>query len=213
VRLGRKRVAGEGPGDGPDDVDTPGLEDLPAVGPFDESQVDLETHGGLDLGSLVVTPDDDMEVQLQVDEASGEVGAVVLVGHDGALELRAFAASRGGGAWDELRPQIAAEVTRMGGTATQRDGGFGRELWCLVPMQTPDGQGGTQTSRVTGHEGAAWLLRATLVGQPATEDGLAAPWDEAIRRVVVRRGRDARPPGSPLPLRLPPEARHVDAAD
>jgi hypothetical protein len=209
VRFGRKRSA-EGADVDRDDLGE-GLEDLPPVGPLDESQVDLEVHEGLDLGSLVVTPSPDMEVQLQVDETSGEVAAVVLVGPDGALELRAFAASRGGGAWDELRPQIAAEVTRMGGTATQRDGTFGRELSCLVPMQTPDGQGGTQVSRVTGHEGGAWLLRATLVGQPAAEDGPAEPWDEAIRQVVVRRGREAMPPGSPLPLRLPPEARQPDA--
>jgi hypothetical protein len=214
VRLGRKRsVDPDGQEENENDQAEPRLQDLPAVGPFDESQVDLETHEGIDLGGLVVTPGDDMEVQLQVDEASGEVGAVVLVGLDGALELRAFAASRGGGAWDELRPQIAAEVTRMGGTASKRDGTFGPELVCLVPMQTPDGQGGTQTSRVTGHEGGAWLLRATLVGQPATDDGISAPWDEAIRKVVVRRGRDARPPGSPLPLRLPPEARQLDTED
>ena len=209
MRFGRKRA------EDTEDVDgtEPGIADLPAVGPFDESEVDLEEHEGIDLGSLVVTPGEDMEVQLQVDESSGDVGAVVLVGQDGALELRAFAASRGGGAWEELRPQIAAEVTRMGGTATQRDGSFGTELLCLVPMQTPDGQGGTQTSRITGHEGSAWLLRATLVGPPAAETDLAAPYEEAIRRVVVRRGREALAPGSPLPLRLPPEARRLDVAD
>ena len=65
--------------------------------------------------------------------------AVVLVGEEGALELRAFAASRGGGAWDELRPRIAAEIARMGGTATEEQGTFGTELVCVVPMQTPDG--------------------------------------------------------------------------
>jgi hypothetical protein len=210
VRFARKRAGGS---DEATDDTQAGIEGLPAIGPFDESQVDLEGHEGIDLGSLVVTPGPDMEVQLQVDETSGEVGAVLLVGHDGALELRAFAASRGGGAWDELRPQIAAEVTRLGGTATQRDGAFGRELMCRVPMQTPDGQSGTQTSRVTGHEGGAWLLRATLVGPPAAEEGLVTPWEEAIRKVVVRRGREARPPGSPLPLRLPPEARQLDTGD
>ena len=30
------------------------------------------------------------------------------------------------------------------------------------------------------------------------------------RQVVVRRGREAMPPGAPLPLTLPPEARRVD---
>jgi hypothetical protein len=151
-----------------------------------------------------------LELQLQVDEDSGEVMAVVLIGEDGALELRAFAASRGSGAWDELRPRIAAEMARMGGTADEQQGSFGTELRCMVPMQSSDGQPVTQPSRIVGHEGPAWLLRATLMGRPAIDDDLAGPWEEAIRQVVVRRGREAMPPGAPLPLTLPPEARRVD---
>jgi hypothetical protein len=191
-----------------------GILDLPGVGPFDESQVDVEEyvekHGGIDLGSLIVVPDDGMEVRLEVDEATGEVGAVVLVSDDGALELRAFAASRGGDAWAGLRPQIAAEVARIGGTATEQEGSFGAELVCMVPMQSPEGQGAAQTSRVIGQLGPAWILRATLMGAAALDPALAHRWEEGIRRVVVRRGREARAPGSPLPLRLPPEARRVD---
>ena len=76
-----------------------------------------------------------MELRLQVDEESGEVIAAVLVAEEGALELRAFAASRGGGAWDELRPRIAAETARMGGTATEQEGSFGTELLCHVPVE------------------------------------------------------------------------------
>jgi hypothetical protein len=154
-----------------------------------------------------------MELQLQVDEDSGQVMAAVLVQDDGALELRAFAASRGGGAWDELRPRISAEMARLGGTVDEQEGSFGTELRCLVPMQTPDGQHATQASRIVAHEGPAWLLRATLMGRPAVEADAAGPWEETIRRVVVRRGRGAMPPGAPLPLTLPPEARRVDAPD
>ncbi len=98
----------------------------------------------------------------------------------------------------------------MGGTASEQDGAYGTELMCLVPIQTPEGQGATQTSRITGHEGTTWLLRATLIGPPAADAELAAAWDETIRRTVVRRGREARAPGSALPLRLPPEARRVE---
>jgi hypothetical protein len=151
-----------------------------------------------------------MELQLQVDEKSGEVMAVVLVGEDGALELRAFAASRGGGAWDELRPRIAAEMARMGGTADEKQGSFGAELLCMLPVQTPEGEAATQPSRIMGHEGPTWLLRATLMGRPALDEDLSAPWEETIRQVVVRRGREAMPPGAPLPLTLPPEARRVE---
>ena len=79
-----------------------------------------------------------------------------------------------------------------------------------MPVQAPDGAAFTQPSRVVAHEGHAWLLRATIIGQPALEAEVAARWEEAVRQVVVRRGREAMPPGQPLPLHLPPEARRVE---
>jgi hypothetical protein len=148
-------------------------------------------------------------MRLQVDEETGQVMAAVLVDEQGALELRAFAAARGGGSWDELRPRISAETARMGGTATEKEGSFGTEIVCVVPVQTPDGQAVTQVSRVSGHEGPNWLLRATLMGQPAVEPAAGDVWEETIRSVVVRRGREAMVPGTPLPLTLPPDATPV----
>jgi Protein of unknown function (DUF3710) len=214
VRFGRKGGASESQPSEGGTAGEGGILDLPGVGPFDESQVDvdeyLEKHEGIDLGSLIVVPEEGMELRLEVDETSGEVGAALLVADDGALELRAFAASRGDDTWAELRPQIAAEVARIGGTATEQQGSFGTELVCRVPAQTPEGQGSTQTSRVIGEVGPAWILRATLMGAAVLDPALADHWEESIRRVVVRRGREARAPGSPLPLRLPPEARRLD---
>ena len=184
-----------------------------ATGPFDASEVDLDELDCVDLGSLLIAPVGSLELQLQVDEDSGQVMAVLLVGEDGALELRAFAASRGSDAWEELRPRISAEMARMGGTSDEQQGSFGTELLCMVPMAGPNGQATTQPSRIVAHEGPAWLLRATLMGRPAVEPDLAGPWEETIRQVVVRRGRDAMPPGAPLPLTLPPEAHRVDPPD
>lgn len=183
----------------------------PASGPYDASEIeDLDARDCIDLGSLLVTPAGPMEMRLQVDEESGEVIAAVLVDESGALELRAFAASRGSGAWDELRPQISAETARMGGTATEDDGIFGTELVCVVPIQGPDGQQATQVTRISGFEGPNWLLRATVMGQPAAEPTPGSAWEETIRSVVVRRGRDAMVPGAPLKLSLPPDARPVE---
>jgi hypothetical protein len=217
VRFGRKSasssstadlgVGGDEDNEGVADGATAAEEPL---GPFDESEVDLEEFAGVDLGSLLITPVGAAEMQLQVDEDSGQVMAAVLVGENGALELRAFAASRGGGAWDELRPRIAAEMARQGGTCDERQGSFGTELLCLVPVRTPAGEPATQTSRIIGYEGPTWLLRATLMGPPAQDEELAASWEETIRRVVVRRGTSAMPPGAPLPLTLPAEARRVE---
>ncbi len=105
-----------------------------ATGPFDASEVDLDERDCVDLGSLLIAPVGSLELQLQVDEDSGQVMAVLLVGEDGALELRAFAASRGSDAWEELRPRISAEMARMGGTSDEQQGSFGTELLCMVPM-------------------------------------------------------------------------------
>ena len=212
MRFGRKSgsATDEGSGAGEDETLT-GAE--APVGPFDASEVDLEEHAGVDLGSLLVTPVGAMEMQLQVEEESGEVMAVVLVGEEGALELRAFAASRGGGAWDELRPRISAEMARLGGTTDEQEGSFGTELMCMVPVQTPDGRPATQASRIVAHQGPAWLLRATLMGPAAAQAELAGPFEETIRQVVVRRGREAMPPGAPLRLTLPHDAQPVVAPE
>jgi hypothetical protein len=182
----------------------------PAGGPFDISEVDEEDRDCVDLGSLLVTPVGEMELRLQVEEETGAVIAAVLIAEEGALELRAFAASRGGDAWDDLRPLIAAETARMGGTATEQEGPFGTEVLCQVPMEDESGQVVTQASRIMAHEGSAWLLRATLMGLPAVDPEAAVPWEETIRQTVVRRGREAMAPGAALPLSLPPDARRVD---
>ena len=172
--------------------------------------MDVEERECVDLGSLLVTPVDPMELQLQVDEESGQVMAVVLVAEEGALELRAFAASRGGGAWDELRPRIAAEMARMGGTTDEQEGTFGTELMCMVPMQTPDGEPATQPSRIAGHEGPAWLLRSTLMGVRHWTTTSPARGRRRSARSSYAVAGEAMPPGAPLPLTLPPEARRVD---
>ena len=88
-------------------------EDLLADGPFDSDELPPTSEvERVDLGSLLIAPEPDRELRLQVDEASGDVQSVVLAGPDGALELRAFAAPRNGDLWSEARPQIAAEVAQ-----------------------------------------------------------------------------------------------------
>ncbi|AIY17282.2 hypothetical protein KR76_11895 [Pimelobacter simplex] len=70
-------------------------------------------------------------------------------------------------------------------------------------MTRPDGQTGTQTTRVIGVNGPRWLLRATFLGEPARDPEAAAEWESAITRVAVRRGAHAMPVGEQLPLTLP----------
>lgn len=176
-----------------------------ASGPWDDSEVDLpeDDTARVDLGSLVVRPREGLDVQLQVEEQSGHVVAVVLAGPEGAVELRPFAAPRNGDIWDDVRAQIAAEVSRRGGTATEADGPWGPELRVVLNVTAPDGRSATQPSRVFGIRGPRWMLRATFFGKPALEPSEEGLVEQAMRDVVVRRGSQPLAPGDPLPLTVP----------
>jgi hypothetical protein len=181
------------------------------AGPFDidDLPADDETPR-MDLGALLVAPADGFELRLQVEEDSEQVQAVVVAGPDGALELRAFAAPRNGDLWSDVRPRIAADFAQRGGTATEREGRFGTELLCQVTVRMDDGRTGTQPSRVIGVNGPRWMLRATLLGRPAQEPETAGRWEDLIEQVAVRRGAQAMPVGSELPLTLPPREQLVE---
>lgn len=177
-----------------------------AAGPWDISEVEIpeDDQTRIDLGSLVVPRRDGLELQLQVDQ-NRQVIAAVLAEKEGAVELRAFAAPRNGDIWDDVRQQIAAEVSRRGGTATEADGLWGRELRVVMKVTTPEGQTGTQASRVFGIAGPRWLLRATFFGRPALEPSQNGTIEQALRDVVVRRGSQPLAPGEALPITVPSE--------
>lgn len=192
-----------------DEVVEAAANDFPVSGPYDADDLPAGDAERVDLGSLLVTPEEGRELRIQVDEKSGVVQSVMLAGADGAVELRAFAAPRNGDLWSEARPQIASEVSSHGGTATEREGRWGTELVCRVQVRTPDGKTGTQESRVIGINGGRWMLRATLFGKPATDPDGAGDWEDAISRVAVQRGSHAMPVGEALPVTMPPQARQV----
>lgn len=181
----------------------------PTTGPFDVSQVEGDGIERADLGSVLVPAIPDRELRLQVDEASGQVRAVMLAGADGACEFQAFAAPRNGDLWADVRPQIAEDLVRRGGQAVEREGRWGTELVCQMPVQRPDGTKATQPSRILGINGDRWMLRASFLGRPAVEPDGTSEWEDALAQVVVRRGDQAMPVGEPLPVRLPDDARRV----
>ncbi len=185
-------------------------EQAEVTGPYDADDLPDDGVDRVDLGSLVLAPEPGHELRLQVDEATGTVQSVVLAGKDGALELRAFAAPRGGDLWTEVRPQIAADMAQRGGTASEREGRFGTELLCQATIKRPDGTTAAQPSRIIGINGPRWLLRATLLGRPAVEPDASEEWEKTITEVAVRRGAHAMPVGEALPLQMPPNARRVE---
>lgn len=217
MKFGRKKDRAAAPEEaltpaGGDD-DAPAAEEERAPlgdgGPFDADDLPEDDVDRVDLGSLLIQSEPGRELRMQVEESSGDVQAVMLVGQDGALELRAFAAPRNGDLWSEVRPQIAADMTQRGGTASEEEGPFGTELHCRIQVQLPDGKTGVQPSRIIGVNGPRWLLRATLLGRPAMEPELGTEWEQVLSRVAVQRGAQPMPVGEPLPLVLPDHARKI----
>lgn len=178
-------------------------------GPFDAEEVEGDGVQRVDLGSLLIPPVPGSELRLQVDERTQQVQSVVLAGPDGALELRAFSAPRNGDLWSQVRPQLAADMARRGGTATEQEGRFGPELKCQLSVKTADGRTGQQVSRIVGVNGSRWMVRATFLGKPAVDADSAAAWEQALAQLAVRRGGHAMPVGDPLPVTLPEQARRV----
>ena len=108
-----------------------------------------------------------------------------------------------------MRPQIAADLAKRGGEATEREGRWGTELVCQMPVQRPDGTTATQPSRIIGINGERWMLRASLLGRPALEPDQTSDWEDTLAQIVVRRGPQAMPVGEPLPVNLPDDARRL----
>lgn len=179
-------------------------------GPFDIDEVDLEGDhvGRMDLGALVITPIDGMEVRFQVEQSSARATAVLLMHRDSAMELSLYAAPRSGGLWKDVRAEVVQISRQQGGTAELVEGPFGVEVRRMMPITTPEGKQGLQPSRMLMVEGPRWALRAVVYGQAAVNlDDPAVTEDlrEVFRDTVVRRGDQPMPPGNLIPLTLPPE--------
>jgi Protein of unknown function (DUF3710) len=210
----RRRSADKGPpndGDAgasePDELDR--LSAPRSRGPWDrdETDVDQSDDSYVDLGGLVVKGIEGAELRLQVEDQQGTIAAVLLAAPESGLELRAFAAPRSGGIWDEVRADIAAEATRLGGTATETDGEFGTELTLMVPVQTPDGKQAKQPSRIVGVEGPRWLLRGTFLGKSALHPDPEGLLESAFRNVIVVRGNDPMAPRDMIRMQMPAVAQ------
>lgn len=94
-------------------------------GPFDLDELDgfdPNAAGLINLGSMILTATEETEVRLQLDEVTNQILAVVVVGHEAAVEVRPFAAARNGERWVHLLPQIAEAASQAGGRAEQSEG-------------------------------------------------------------------------------------------
>jgi hypothetical protein len=184
-----------------------------ARGPFDRSEIDDETIR-IDLGALLITPVDGMQLRLELDQEQQSVVSAHAVVGDSGVQLQVFAAPRTLGVWPDIRAEIADSITAQGGTAEVVDGPLGRELAASIPGSGPDGRPQQNAVRFMGVDGPRWFLRAVLSGPAATDPHQATPLVDLVRNTIVVRDDEARPPREALPLRVPeaPEPEPADAA-
>ncbi len=174
--------------------------DARANGPWDVTEVEGDGVERLDLGALRVTPTEGIDVQVQVDEASGQVAQLSFTRKGAAVQVQPYAAPRSGGLWDDVRGQIKSSINSNGGLVEDAEGPFGTELRAQVPA---DGGGNLQPARFCGIEGPRWFLRAVFLGAAARPGPDAEALEAMIRRLVVVRGGEAMPVGAPIPLAVP----------
>jgi len=171
-------------------------------GPWDISEVDPHsTVERLSLGSVLVTPTEGIDVQVQADQESGKVSQLNFTRPDAMVQIQPYAAPRSGGLWADVRGQIASSINGSGGLVEVVDGPFGPELRAQV---TPsDGSAGLQPARFCGVEGPRWFLRAVFLGAAARPGEAADALEAMVRSLIIVRGNEAMPVGAPIPLHLP----------
>ncbi|MEP6597980.1 MAG: DUF3710 domain-containing protein [Actinomycetota bacterium] len=169
-------------------------------GPFDVRDEPADTLTRIDLGALRVPVMSDVDVRLDLNEAQ-QIVSVTLANPNGQMQLGVFAAPRSDGIWDEVRAEIAESLAAQRGSGKDREGGpFGTELVGRLP-----GEGGEVPVRFVGVDGPRWFLRAMFLGPVALDEQTAAPFEAALRNVVVVRGSDPLPVREPVPLTMPTE--------
>ena len=177
-------------------------------GPFDIEEVDLDQDDvqRIDLGALVVTPFEGMQLQLQVDEAKQQVQSFLVGDGASAMEVALFAGPRRTSMLAEIRDEIAAASEKEGGEVTLLEGPFGVELRRRQPVTDPQGRQGIHVSRTWLVGGPGWVLRGIVFGraalEPDDEDAVIALL-ECFGNLVVRRGTAPAVPGGLIPLSVP----------
>lgn len=183
------------------------------TGPFDRTEVDEERGDRIDLGSLWLGVVGGAQLRIEVDPQTSDIQAVTTDLGPSSMQVQAFAAPRTSGIWRTIRGEIADSVIARGGGAEESTGPLGTELLTRLPSRGPDGRVVHQEMRFIGVDGPRWFLRAVITGPAATDGRAAEPFLDMIRRTVVVRGDDARPPREMLPLRLPKEIVEGGAED
>jgi hypothetical protein len=177
-------------------------------GPFDIDEVDLDADHveRLDFGTVIVTPFDGMKLQLQVEQATGNVQALLVMHEQSAIEVALFAAPSHTSMLVDVRHDMSRATEQAGGTMDLVAGPFGTEIRRVLPVPMPDGKQGLAATRTWLAEGPRWMLRGVLMGKAATIEGQDGPVEmlyEFFCNLVVRRGEEPRVPSQLIPMTMP----------
>lgn len=179
-------------------------------GPFDISEVDLSADEDevkrLDLDTLILTPFQGMNLQLQVDRAKEIVQSILVSDGQSALEVAVFAGPAKSSMTAEIRDEVVAVTERQGGKIQIVQGPFGAELRRALPAKDPEGKPAMHLSRTWLVPGPGWVLRGVLMGKATFEPDNADAQTklfEFFSNLVVRRGTTPAAPGSLLAMKVP----------
>jgi hypothetical protein len=165
----------------------------------------------VDLGSLHVPVYADQQIQLELTDDQSQIVAVGVTTAQGRLQLRALAAPKSGGLWDDERSGVADAIAQAGGQSWEADGPFGPEIRAQEQPEPGSGLTGPQPARFIGVDGPRWMLSAKISGPAAASAELAKPLEDVLAGIVVVRGSHPVPPRGLLEIQLPPEMRQAMA--
>lgn len=180
------------------------------TGPWD-SGASYPEQQRVDLGSLHIPVHPDQQVHLELTDDQTQIIAVGVTSEHGSLQMRALAAPKSGGLWDEERGDIAEAIAKAGGQSWETEGPFGTEIHAQEQPEPGSGMTGPQPARFIGVDGPRWMLSAKISGPAAANPELAKPLEEVLAGIVVVRGGHPVPPRGLLEIQLPPEMRQAMA--
>jgi hypothetical protein len=241
VAFGRRRQEEKPAAETAEAAEIPEAGQAAAAGPWDAAEDTVPELERLDFGSLQVPIGPGIEVQVNLEPSefdaegnpvNGRIVAITVVAGESSMQLQALAAPKRAGIWDELRKELAEEVTENAqGQVQEAEGPFGPELHAMIPApltpeileQMPEemraqipqeiiDQGyAWQPLRFIGVDGPRWFLRAVVTGAAVQDEEQWQFLEDVFRQVVVVRGDQPMPPRELLELRLPAEAQQAFA--
>lgn len=172
----------------------------PRKGPFDESDGSLtelldpheEGRTIADFGAYAFVAPTDAQLQIEM-SPEGNLAVHILIGN-GHITMDAYAAPKSGGQWRMVVSELADGLRAQGATVSIQDGPWGREVVGTAPGSV---------IRFIGADGPRWMLRTVVVSSAADADQSAELARDIFAHTVVRRGMNAMPARTPIPLVLP----------